>query len=296
MLFLYCHPRFHMPQHGDTRETFCKFMAEMATTAAVAIPTHFHKLLASLNYRRTLRRIYTQNIDGLELKAGLSNCSAYGIHDQKAICVPLHGHLHQMRCQSCSSTFSLDAFYGTLTAGELPICVVCQMNGARRAHLQLRDRKTVSFLRPDIILYGEDHPLAEEIADLQKMDVSSVDLLLVVGTSMKVDGIQAIIRTFTRSLRRQRGMMQAIYLNTELSSPQKWAEAFDFWVWGDCQLFAIMVEDELEKEMVDGRQTLEPSLETGHKAEESSQSGGTFWQRIAVADRRLDLRPLCRYY
>jgi len=240
---LYSHPRFHVTQRSNTRETFRKFMAEMATTAAAGIPTHLHKLLVSLNYRHTLLRIYTQNINSLELKAGLSNCSAYGIHDQNVVCVSLHGHLHQMCCQSCSSTFSLDAFHGTLTAWELPRC----------DHLQLRDRKTASFLRTDIILYGEDRPLAEEIADLQKKDVISVDLLLVVGTSMKVDGTQAIIRAFTQSLRQKQGMMQVIYLNTELSSPQKWAEAFDFWVSGDCQLFAIMVEDELEKEMLAGR-------------------------------------------
>jgi NAD-dependent histone deacetylase SIR2 len=289
---------FHVTQHNRTREMFCEFMAEMATTAAVAIPTHFHELLVTLNYCRTLLRVYTQNIDGLELKAGLSTCSAYGVHDQDAICVPLHGHLHEMRCQSCGSTFSLDPFLGTLTAGELPICTVCQTNSKTRAHLQLRDRKTTSFLRPNIILYGEDHPLAEEIADLQKKDVSSVDLLLVVGTSMKVDGIQAIIRTFTKSLRRKQGLMRAIYLNTEHCSAQKWSEAFDFWVRGDCQLFAIMAMDELEKKEMadDGGQTLEVSLETSRKAEKSSQSGDTFQRRIAVTDRRLDLRPLWRYY
>jgi len=128
-------PRFHVTQRSNTRETFRKFMAEMLPQRLQGYLLIYISCWSRWTNRHTLLRIYTQNINSLELKAGLSNCSAYGIHDQNVVCVSLHGHLHQMCCQSCSSTFSLDAFHGTLTAWELPRC----------DHLQLRDRKTASF-------------------------------------------------------------------------------------------------------------------------------------------------------
>lgn len=46
-------------------------LTELYDKASKASPTHFHKLLASLNDNGRLLRCYTQNIDGLEERAGL---------------------------------------------------------------------------------------------------------------------------------------------------------------------------------------------------------------------------------
>jgi NAD-dependent histone deacetylase SIR2 len=291
-------------QNDDTRPTFCKFIAEMATTAAMAKPTRFHELLATLNSRQRLLRVYTQNIDGLELKSGLSTFPGYGMYNERAICIPLHGNLNQMRCQSCGSTVSLDPHLRTLMAGQLPTCVICEASRTARAELHLRDRKTITSLRPDIILYGEDHPLADEIAEIVKVDARAVGCLLVVGTSMKVDGIQHIIRTFTQALDRKHGKKKAplfssIYLNTEMSGQKKWSEVFDFWVKGNCELFATMIQEELDRRGMKTRETqiqiqMVPTEVSGEGEEESSASN--LKQRMALTDRRLDLRPLWRYY
>jgi NAD-dependent SIR2 family protein deacetylase len=286
-------------QDSNMIPAFCTFMAEMAKKAAGAQPTHFHELLGTLNTRRTLLRVYTQNIDGLELKSGLSQCSAYGVHGGKAICVPLHGNIHQMRCLSCSSTFTTDAHIHILSNGQLPSCATCDASRTARAQLNLRDRKNISLLKPDIILYGEYHPLAEEIASIQKHDIGCIDLLLVVGTSMKVDGIQQMIRTFSQTLQRKHGKKRApflssIYVNMELCSPQKASDLFDCWVAGDCQLFATITQAGVHQELIKrGEMPQNPwqTLDDDDKGAEMIRR-----QRLAVANRRLDLRPLSRYY
>jgi NAD-dependent SIR2 family protein deacetylase len=287
-------------QNNDTRPTFCKFIAEMATTAAMARPTSFHELLATLNARGRLLRVYTQNIDGLELKSGLSTFPGYGIYEEHAVCVNLHGNLNQLRCLSCGNTFSLDPYLDTLTAGELPECMACTTDRTTRARLQLRDRQTISSLRPDVIFYDEVHPLADEIAKIVEKDVRAVDGLLVVGSSMKVDGIQHIIHAFAQSLSRKHGKKKApffssIYLNMDMARPQKWSEVFDIWVKGDCQLFATMVQKEL-----DGKKTKIEGLKTrkhrSGKEEEDELSVTNVRRRVVLTDRRLDLRPVWRYY
>ena len=45
-------------------------MASLAETAAKVQPTLFHKLLESMQSTGILGRVYTQNIDNLEIKSG----------------------------------------------------------------------------------------------------------------------------------------------------------------------------------------------------------------------------------
>ena len=270
----------------------------MAKTAARAQPTRFHELLRTLNVHGTLLRVYTQNVDGLELKSGISQYSTYGVYSENAVCVPLHGNIHQMRCPSCSSTFSTDAHINTLSNGNLPVCPTCDASRASRAKLHLQDRKTTSHLKPDIILYEEHHPLAEEIANIESQDMKHIDLLLVVGTSMKVDGIQHMIHKFSHTLQQKHGKKKApffssIYVNMELCSPKKASTLFDCWIAGDCQLFAAILQMAVEQEVfkeVEMGQKPRRILDDGNESEPMCR------QRLAIANLRLDLRPLSRYY
>jgi NAD-dependent SIR2 family protein deacetylase len=275
----------------------------MAGAAAPAKPTHFHELLVALKARHMLLRVYSQNVDGLELKSGLTTFGAYDTHDQSATCVPLHGSLQQMRCQSCGSTYSSDPYLDTLTSGELPTCLTCEGLAEARAELNLRVRRTSSFLRPDVVLYGEDHARGEDIAEIWKKDIGVADLLLVVGTSMKVDGIQTMIRTFAQSISRKHGKKKApflssIYLNTELSSQQRWSNVFDCWVKGDCELFAktLLERSEMQNMKGEGKQTVGSPILMSQPMEGVDHMCGKSTGTMASANRRLDLRPLWRYY
>ena len=57
-------------------------------------PTNCHKFFAELQKRNQLLKYYTQNIDGLEIDAGLS----------QDFMIQAHGHIRSCSCCSCKST------------------------------------------------------------------------------------------------------------------------------------------------------------------------------------------------
>lgn len=72
-------------------------MADLAK-ATCTRPTAFHTLLGALSRHVVLGRIYTQNIDDLELKAGLT------VVGDEPNCVQLHGSVMKVQCTQCSYT------------------------------------------------------------------------------------------------------------------------------------------------------------------------------------------------
>ncbi|KAJ2970097.1 hypothetical protein NUW58_g9802 [Xylaria curta] len=86
----------------------------------------------------------------------------------------------------------------------------------------------IGQLRPSMVMLDEANPKGEEIAYLAHIDeLARPDLLLVLGTSLKVDGPKRLLRQFARSIRRQGG--KVIYVN--LSKPPSDCSAFvDYWV------------------------------------------------------------------
>lgn len=67
-----------LTQSESSTALFYTMMAELKDMADAAQPTLFHRLLKRLDEEGRLQRVYTQNIDGLEAKAGLS----FGFHDE----------------------------------------------------------------------------------------------------------------------------------------------------------------------------------------------------------------------
>ena len=59
-------------QSEETTSLFCQMIARLSDLTQSAAPTTFHKMLRSLDERHKLLRVYTQNIDALEMKSGLT--------------------------------------------------------------------------------------------------------------------------------------------------------------------------------------------------------------------------------
>ena len=56
---------------------------------------------------------------------------------------------------------------------------------------------TIGTLRPNIVLYDEAHPLGEEIGNISTRDISrKPDMLIIMGTSLKVHGIKKLVKDF----------------------------------------------------------------------------------------------------
>ena len=224
----------------------------------MAKPTTFHRFLHVLQEHGTLLRVYTQNIDFLKLKVGLD---MVGSGNSSKKCIALHGTLEHLRCKQCSSIFSLEANYALLNAGELPECSNCRARMLQRSQNGKRQTSGVSHIYPDVILYGQPHPEGEEIAQAQNKDLGirashegQADFLLVVGTSLKIPGVTQFIRKLLRMLSSSHSKsmgsdpIRSVYLNDHIPNNSNWAKSFDRCIETDCQLFAQIALEAMEKE------------------------------------------------
>jgi len=251
-------------QRPDQLSMHCKVMATFYQKATVAKPTPFHYFMRALQDRGTLLRIYTQNIDFLELKAGIS---MYPDLDHPQIppkCIPLHGTLEHLRCHHCSSLYAFGAYYSVLEGGELPECGNCRTRNQKRLQDGKRQSHKVPGVYPNIILYGQPHPQEDEIADVQSQDLGmakgsggQADFLLVVGTSLKIKGVVEFIRRFSKmksknntSRNLDSGALRTIYLNDTFPQSAAWNGVFDAWINSDCQEFARLGLEAMEGKVV----------------------------------------------
>ena len=311
-------------------------IARLSQLSEAAEPTTFHRLLRVLDDRRRLLRVYTQNIDALEEKAGLtfgvprakSTEIGRGSHERKALvhdapvdiaqptepstnqppslptntppppaetpkCIPLHGSLQLMHCIACTDSYPLRDYNDSLISGIPPSCPQCT---ALEQTWQLIGKRSrgIGKLRPSVVLYNEDHKDGEAVGSVVQKDLTrrsrgkgrhGVDLLLVVGTSLRVPGAKRMVREFSKAVQSQcvttnaspslladqtmvsaqgeatvtpphrstgndgEAPVRTIYLNLEFPVlAREWEGVFDVWVCGDAQAFAKMVHEELEKD------------------------------------------------
>lgn len=239
-------------------------IARLSRLSLDAVPTPFHKLLHDLDGRGKLLRVYTQNIDALEEKAGLTlglpahdygrtrgrakpiksdrtsedqtiemdnlgiapssnQCSSLQARStddgevslisnattskETPRCIPLHGTLQTMHCVSCTHTFPLPEYLPSLLEGIPPDCPECRTLEATRSLVGKRLRG-VGKLRPSVVLYNEDHRDGEDVGEVVRRDLigsgrgrGNADLLIVVGTSLRVPGTKRIVREFSKAVK-----------------------------------------------------------------------------------------------
>jgi NAD-dependent SIR2 family protein deacetylase len=212
-------------------------MANLAKAAARASPTPFHRLLRALLCHGILGRVYTQNIDDLELKAGLTSTG------KNPNCVQLHGSVMKVQCTQCSFSEHIYHHFSSLSAGKLPGCSKCEAWIEQRKAEGKQISTKGGLLRPAILLYGESHPTPDHIADLQALDGSKGDNLLVVGTSLKTFGSLRLIKAISSALRGA-GREGVYYMDLE-SPPASQCKVFDHILRTDCQDFANRTFDRL---------------------------------------------------
>jgi NAD-dependent SIR2 family protein deacetylase len=207
-----------------------KMAANLAQGAACASPTPFHRLLKELAGLGCVRRVYTQNIDGLEMKAGLTAT------EPNPTCVQLHGSVMDVVCTRCSFTEHIYRHFPAFRDGLLPNCPDCDIRIEERRMKEQRLYKS-GFLRPHVILYHETHPRADEIGAIATEDAGKADLVLVVGTSLETYGAVLLMKGFSSSLRK-RGNGGAVYFLNLEKPDGKHLHFFDDVIQIDCQAFA----------------------------------------------------------
>ena len=127
-----------------------------------AEPNAAHKYFADLEKKGKNVIVVTQNIDGLHQKAG----SKY-VHE-------LHGTIHQNFCMKCGRLFGLDYI---MNSKGVPHCDKCG-----------------GIVKPNVVLYEEG--LDEDTIQRSISAIMTCDLLIIIGTSLRVYPAAGFIRYF----------------------------------------------------------------------------------------------------
>jgi len=140
-----------------------KFICGMIRKIQNAQPTKFHKLMAELVSKRIVKRVYTQNIDGLERSAKIPTESL----------VELHGCLlDPPKCRYCGNIFPSAKLMEEIESDHVPQCSVCKR----------------ASIKPNITLFGGRLAKHFNVDDL-----NDCDLLLIVGTSLTVSPANELV-------------------------------------------------------------------------------------------------------
>lgn len=124
-------------------------------------PSLSHYFQSLLVKKGLVKKVYTQNIDDLEIKSGI---------DADKL-VQGHGSLKSGHCMNCKRTYSFEWMKSTIETNGFMQCEnkECQ--------------NTNGLVRPDIVMFGEMMP--EKFRENEN-DFKNCDCLIVTGTSLKV--------------------------------------------------------------------------------------------------------------
>ncbi|KAI2610596.1 SIR2-domain-containing protein [Hypoxylon sp. NC1633] len=180
-------------------------------TKGLFTPTH--AFIAKLQDMDKLLTNYSQNIDNLEANAG--------IRPEKL--VQCHGSFATAVCQKCNYVVKGDTIFGDIKAGKIPRCAECiatlQKNppkkrkrskkqaGKKRGGKKPRRKNSYDddddddeeydvpepgIMKPGITFFGEELP--DEFSDrLTKHDRDIADLVITIGTSLKVAPVSEVV-------------------------------------------------------------------------------------------------------
>ena len=155
---------FTLSYFRERPEAFCTLAAALFPGDRFA-PTATHHFLRLLQEKRLLRRVFTQNIDGLEHRAGVP---AHRV-------VQCHGGFDSAACagEECGALCERAWLKAELDAERVPRCACC---GAP--------------CKPSIVFFGESLP--SRFAEMRARDLAECDLLIVLGTSLAVAPVSTL--------------------------------------------------------------------------------------------------------
>ncbi|KAI0188702.1 DHS-like NAD/FAD-binding domain-containing protein [Astrocystis sublimbata] len=238
-----------------------------------------HSFIAMLQDQGKLLTNYSQNIDNIEANAGI-------LPENLVQC---HGSFATASCQQCGHQVQGDTIFGEIKAGKIPRCGKCVAalkakgigppkrkrmgsSGPKKARRNFKgfdddddddddgayDIPQAGVMKPDITFFGE--PLPDEFSKrLVKHDRNLVDLVIVIGTSLKVAPVSEVVPFLPAHI-------PQIYISRTPVSHIN----FDIDLLGDCDVVVAELCRragwELNHPMVPPNQKISIALERGYKS------------------------------
>ena len=135
---------------------FFNWIRPLAQRMFQAQPNAAHYALAELKQTGIVTHIITQNIDGLQQRAGAADV------------IELHGDIYTGTCVNCYAVYHSQQFYAEfIERAHVPHCPACG-----------------GIIKPNVILFGEALPVRALMA--AKRAVAECDVLLIAGSSLEV--------------------------------------------------------------------------------------------------------------
>jgi NAD-dependent histone deacetylase SIR2 len=125
-------------------------------------------------------------------------------------------------------------------------CPKCINNYENKMKLGKRClESSIGIIRPNIVLYGEEHPYSESFAKNLNKDLNKKpNVLLIFGTSLKVAGVKNLVKKLSKKIHESdKGMV--ILINKDPISYSSWKNYIDYQIVSDCDAFCKFVEDKL---------------------------------------------------
>lgn len=149
---------FHISYFQHTPEPF--YAIARARHPRNLTPTLSHAFLALLARKNLLHFVVTQNIDELEVDAG--------VPVERVLAA--HGSWKTQRCWRCKMSYPDADMKRAIETGEVPYCLEEGCGGA---------------VKPDVVFFGEALPPAfHHVVEQEK--VPEADLMIIMGSSLKV--------------------------------------------------------------------------------------------------------------
>ncbi|CAG8791164.1 34489_t:CDS:10, partial [Gigaspora margarita] len=194
---------------NESIKAFNLFMGLLKELVVNAKPTATHFFIKKLADMKKLKRVYTQNIDNLEELVGLD----------------VDWQLKSVKnCQA--------------QQGEAPNCSECEEKENTRIE-QGRRPHTIGQLKLTIILYGDSHPKGLEICQIAIHNKKKADCLIIMGTSLRIPGVKALIKNFAKAVHGRKGYV--IFVNATDVVTKEWNVTIDYQVEGTCDEWVKLV-------------------------------------------------------
>lgn len=147
--------------NNNPREFYDFYMKYMLVDENIK-PNDAHYLIKEMQDDGLINAVITQNIDGLDLKAGINNV------------IELHGNADTFCCTKCHKEYSVSE---VRNMENVPKCINCN-----------------SILKPNIILYEEELDFYKLM--MAKDAVNNAMTLLVMGSSLVVNPAAQLVHNF----------------------------------------------------------------------------------------------------
>merc|ERR1711988_1356518 len=158
-------------------------------------PSPCHKFIRCVEKQGKLLRDYTQNIDTLEQVVGIENV------------VQCHGSFATASCMVCKHKVQAEVIRQDIFEQKIPYCSLPQCSSSITNPLPgpssseggpscsssastLEPQPQPSIMKPDIVFFGEG--LGDEFHNAVAKDKNEVDLLIMIGSSLKVRPVALI--------------------------------------------------------------------------------------------------------